>query len=271
MYAFTKVILRHQMNNLEFWNSLPTDGNVYLATSVIDLDFEKNYMKVRLKEGRLYSDDIVKNLPEIPASHPHCDEWKYRNYTCNMLLNYLSPGNIKKILDLGCGNGWFTNKIQQHTNAVVLGLDINKSDLKQAAEIFTQKQCKFIFGNIYDPIFPENYFDYIVLNASIQYFSSMTDLLRQLLKLLQSPGEIHILNSPVYSNPNKADLARQRSIAYFNSVGLSKHIQYYHHHSWDDFSAVEYQVMYDPRAIWSFLSRKILKKGSPFPWICIKK
>ncbi len=36
------------------------------------------YLRVREKEGRLYSDQIVARLPDIPADHPLVDEWRAR-------------------------------------------------------------------------------------------------------------------------------------------------------------------------------------------------
>ena len=84
--------------------------------------FESHYLRVRDKEGRVYTDDFAKCLPYVPKQHTQYQEWKYRVNTCLRFENYLKNKNFREVLDLGCGNGWFTNFIHQtNKNSSVFG------------------------------------------------------------------------------------------------------------------------------------------------------
>ena len=53
--------------------------------------FEDAYAELRAREGRVYSDEELLRLPEVPDHHPLAGEWKLRRQSTNRLL--------KKILD----------------------------------------------------------------------------------------------------------------------------------------------------------------------------
>src|SRR4051812_13830112 len=88
------------------------------------ISFTDLYLAVREKEGRVYSDEEVRNLPN---SSRHSDEWKIRKETAKKLRAYLKGKNI---LEVGCGNGWLAN----YLNAT--GIDINEFEVNQALRVF---------------------------------------------------------------------------------------------------------------------------------------
>src|SRR6478672_7573113 len=72
------------------------------------------YIQMRSLEGRIYSDDEVKQLPQVPANHPYRDEWKIRAATFMKLRKRLSGKKAElDILDIGCGNGWMSNRLAE--------------------------------------------------------------------------------------------------------------------------------------------------------------
>jgi SAM-dependent methyltransferase len=241
-----------------------TEGVVYLSEP--SGSFENLYAKLRKAEKRDYTDDTVKTLPWIEKKHPHYNEWKIRDCSSGMLCGYIGKSkNAKKILELGCGNGWLTNRLSEIENSEVWGLDVNAAELKQAARVFGSKEnILFACGDIFE-IDPEKLklkFDYIILPAVLAYFADPAKLIVKLTELLNSVGEIHIIDSPFYDDVHAA---KERSMKYFESLGCGEMINYYHHHSLDVLSEFEYKIMYDPERILNKVKR-FFSAASPFYW-----
>ena len=91
---------------------------------------EAAYIDVRKKEERIYSDEQLLKLPEIDKNHRHFKEWMYRRDSLQNLLAYLSKKPFKKLMDLGCGNGWMSNSLSRNGFEVV-GVDVNLTELEQ--------------------------------------------------------------------------------------------------------------------------------------------
>lgn len=232
-------------------------------------EFEKNYVELRQKEKRLYADNIVRGLPEISADHPLKKEWKFRQASLKNLCGYLqTKQGPRRILELGCGNGWFSRHLALLPNTEVLGIDLNETELLQAATVFHNiSQLSFAYADILKgSSLPE--FNYIVLASSLQYFPDVKKLADRLLHQLAPSGEIHILDTPIYKSIEVIS-ARARSAEYFQEQ-QSGMKPFYHHHDWSIFNDLTVEVLYDPHTIVNRLSGLVFVR-SPFPWICIKK
>jgi len=150
----------------------------------------------------------------------------------------------------------------------VVGMDINEQELLQGARVFSDiGNICFAYGDIETALPASCSFDYIILSASIQYFRSPTRLFSKLLSLLAGNGEIHVIDSPIYSPKNGAS-ARMRSQRYFNDVGFPLMEEHYYHHTWDELAAFHPKILYDSDSLYKKIKRKFLP-GSPFPWIKI--
>jgi len=229
---------------------------------VIDL-----YLRVREKEGRLYPDDIVKQLPAIPENHPLKKEWVVRTASCRRLTTYLTQFAPRNgVLELGCGNGWLAHQIALSTRSPVVGMDHQLPELAQALRLFDGcRNLNWILADIFSAPFAQRSFDVIVLASVIQYFSVLTDLLDALRPLLSATGEIHILDSPLYPDES-VEAARERSRRYYDELGFSEMTAHYHHHS----AAVLNR--YNP--VWLYLPesrRDRSSNNSPFPWVCLRQ
>ncbi|MBL4668851.1 MAG: hypothetical protein JKY30_06260, partial [Flavobacteriales bacterium] len=64
------------------------ENGVYIA-SAVNNNFSDSYLKVREKEQRIYSDEVVENLPITTKEHPQYEEWKLRQKSTNRFTNYL--------------------------------------------------------------------------------------------------------------------------------------------------------------------------------------
>ena len=191
-------------------------------------------LAVREKEGRLYSDEEVRRLPN---SSRHTDEWKIRRQTAEALRKALKGKNV---LEIGCGNGWLTNYLG------ATGIDINEFELEQAKRVFGDR---FILGDLC-ALCGKKY-DTIIFAASIQYFKNL-EIIKEALEIAD---EIHIVDSCFYSGHLTAEAA-ERSKNYYESLGFPEMSNYYFHHSLDDLKPFNY---------------KIIKEKKPFYWIRITK
>ena len=232
-------------------------------------EFEEAYLAVRKKEGRLYDDALVKELPYLPSSHPQAREWSLRQENVAELVAYLGRKGGQQILDLGCGNGWLTQRIAGEIPAQVLGMDINQTELEQAHKLFQSPTCRFAYGDIFAKDLQIGLFDTIVLASCAQYFPDLPSLLNRLLSFLEPDGEIHLLDSPIYSS-SEIDAARQRTDSYYREQKVVAMQQHYHHHSWEDLDEFAYEVKYQPTSLSNRLRRKLGSAVSPFPWLIIR-
>jgi 2-polyprenyl-3-methyl-5-hydroxy-6-metoxy-1,4-benzoquinol methylase len=250
-----------------------TNGVYYITQQVTDNPSEEIYLKTRKKEGRLYDDSIVKNLPEFPLEHRYYTEWRVRKLSSQKLVNYLS--NIKgekDILDLGCGNGWLSNMLSDIDNSNVLGMDLNTAELEQASKVFLPKNnLLFAYADIFNITLNEYKFDFIILAAMIQYFRDISSLLENLLGKLKDEGEIHIIDSPLYSE-KEVSKARERSASYYAELGVPEMKEYYNHHTLREILAnFNAEIFYNPNSSMNRIKRSLSKSYSPLYWIRIKK
>ncbi|MCB0429725.1 MAG: class I SAM-dependent methyltransferase [Flavobacteriales bacterium] len=229
------------------------------------LPFEEVYLKVRERESRLYTDKEVCGLPDLPKRHVHAEEWQLRKKSMMRFLNYLGTCSPGRVLDLGCGNGWFSFAMRRKINTEVVGLDMNTVELEQAARVFKGAGIHFCYGDVFQDIFPPAYFDVIILNSSIQYFPDVPALLNRLKYFATPGGELHVLDSPMYKQ-TEVDAARERSRKYYENLGVEAMCERYFYHGLFSFEPYPVEVMY-----WYGGWRKALRwKDIPFPWLKIR-
>lgn len=232
---------------------------------------EQQYLEVRKKEGRLYSDQIVKNLPVLDSAHPLYDEWQIRKKSLQKFLSYLKrKKTFLKILDLGCGNGWIANELAENLKCQVYALDLNSIELEQGARVFgSNPNLNFQYGNIFETNYPDLDFDIVLLASSVQYFPDIRKLLIRLLELLSANGEIHIIDSPFYRSQD-VSAACERSKKYYQEIGFPEMASYYFHHSIADLNKFKFKILYNLNSMFQRIGKILIKHQSPFPWIRIK-
>lgn len=228
------------------------------------------YLRVRDVEGRLYPDEEAVLLPKMRAGHPLEREWRLRAESCSRLTSYLSrlPPPLA-ILDLGCGNGWLSNRLSGVPAAQVRGIDWNIPELHQAKSLFGTERLHFIAADALKIPFPNGVFDVIVLASVIQYFPDLADLIRSLKPLLRPGGEIHILDSPMYKI-EELPRARESTNTYYESLGYPEMAEHYFHHpltALDEFSPY---WLYLPNSLRSRLQRVSGRDLPPFPWVRLR-
>ncbi len=227
-------------------------------------DFEDLYVAVRQQEKRIYTDEQLQLLPDI--DHIYYDEWKIRKRSSERLITCLEKKHKElKILEVGCGNGWLSAKLANIFQAKVTGMDINEVEIEQAKRVFKKDNLEFIYESFSENSFESAQFDVIVFAASLQYFPSLVNILKQALAALRSNGELHIIDTPLYT-PAEAEQASKRSRRYYADLGIPEMADHYFHHSLSEFWGFKYEILFNPSTLFNRLFKK-----DPFYWVKVKK
>jgi len=246
---------------------------VHLLSPVTNSDFEKQYTAVRNREKRLLSDEQLRKLPNTQKSDIHHNEWDIRQKSSHRIVEYLQkkePHSRKWILDIGCGNGWFSNLLATIINSNILAIDINMTELMQAATVFTKANLWFAYLDIFSNTLKDNSFNIIILNSCIQYFPNPLVLIQRCQNLLTDGGEIHIVDSPFYAKEDVTS-AKERTKAYYQSLGFKGMSQFYHHHCYSLFESFNATFLYQPVKKNKQTTSDSKKRDSPFLWTKLSK
>jgi len=231
--------------------------------------FELDYIEIRQKENRVLTDNEVLQLPKTTSTNPNKKEWQLREKSTKRIVDYISTKKRNlSILDIGCGNGWFTNHLSLLSETIeVTGLDVNSEELEQAVRLFDSPNIDFLYGDIFKlRSHFKGQFDIIILNASVQYFSNFETLFIVLKSYLKPKGEIHIIDSPFYKKEQIIN-AKKRTVNYYTQMGFPRMAANYFHH---EVSLInDFQVFHQYNR--SYLDKFLSKNDSPFPWLCYKK
>jgi ubiquinone/menaquinone biosynthesis C-methylase UbiE len=103
-----------------------------------------------------------------------------------------------KVLDLGAGNGWLSNRLAaQGDRVIAVDLLVNEQDglgaWKYYEHTFTPVQAEFNHLPVMD-----RFADVVIFNASFHYSEDYAKTLEEALRVLSKDGRIVIMDSPVY-------------------------------------------------------------------------
>ena len=192
-------------DGLEFWNVdgiwrfLLPESEAHYAR------FIRDYETIRHSEGRgSTSEKYYRALPFKDLSGHHKADWRIRARSFNVLVNkVLTPlqnplERSLKILDLGAGNGWLSNRLAAQGDRV-FAVDLLINDLdglgawKYYEHTFTPVQAEFNHLPIVD-----RFADAVIFNASFHYSENYAETLKEALRVLSPQGRVVIMDSPVY-------------------------------------------------------------------------
>jgi ubiquinone/menaquinone biosynthesis C-methylase UbiE len=105
--------------------------------------------------------------------------------------------NGKKVLDDGCGTGWF-GKMLQEEGAKVVGIDISETLLKEATKYIPSKKA-----SSYDLPFESQSFDYVISFMVLHILDDPVKVLREIYRVLVPGGKLYF--GIVHPNAEKWD------------------------------------------------------------------
>ncbi len=243
----------------------------YLSSVEASAPFEQLYLKIRTDEGRVLDDATVAMLPDVSKRQvANYKEWQARAASFRRLKKYFASVTAPKaLLDVGCGNGWAAAGLAANKLLHVSAVDVNVQELRQAERVFRAPSLAFYYGNIFEDIFPQGRFDFIVLNASAQYFEDLKGLIERLFFFLKEDGEIHIVDTPFYKDEEVA-AAKERSRIYFDALGVPQMAAHYFHHRLSDLSELRYDILNRAGLRDTLRARFVPSLPKHFRWIRIR-
>lgn len=97
----------------------------------------------------------------------------------------------KKLLDAGCGTGWFS-KLSSERGAIVTSMDLGENLL---ARVASKCNSERIVGSILDIPFQDNVFDIVISSEVIEHVPDPFKAMEELFRVLK-PGGTLILTTP---------------------------------------------------------------------------
>jgi SAM-dependent methyltransferase len=164
--------------------------------------FARQYRSVREREGyRSSSADYYRRLPEAAADDPHAAEWRVRRESYEHLLTIVrQPRERLRILDLGAGNAWLSNRLScEGHDACALDMMADDLDGLGAVRHYTSRfptvQASF------DALpFAPGQFDLVVFNGSLHYAADAAATLAAARRLLVENGTLAVMDSPMFDD-----------------------------------------------------------------------
>ena len=179
--------------------------------------FTRQYRSIREREGyRASSAEYYRRLPEVAADDPHATEWRIRRESYEHLLTHvLQPsGTPLRILDLGAGNGWLSNRLASRGHDLcAVDRIADEADglgaIRHYVPRFTAVQASF------DALpFASGQFDLVVFNGSLHYARDGAATLAAARRLLADGGTLAVMDSPMFDDDRSgramvADMVRR--------------------------------------------------------------
>lgn len=159
-----------------FWNLMPTTGQ-----------YEPSE-----KDKMVYS-QMKENLEKVSYTGPRGIISRYslhkiqdENY--QILLRYTNLDH-KRILEMGCGRGYFANKVASNHNVSYVAADYELNNLKYAKELGNTDFLDLCFlGNIYKIPFADESFDIVVIAEVLEHLEEPDSAMKELTRVLQKGG-----------------------------------------------------------------------------------
>lgn len=131
---------------------------------------EKDYYK------RYWAREFKKGVANRPP------EWNPKDL--NRVLNALKPYAYGKILDAGCGDGFFTNEVSKLPNVEkCFGIDISEYAIDLARNKYPH--IEFQVGSVTELKFEPNYFDFICAIEVAEHIIDVEQMLKEFNRVLK--------------------------------------------------------------------------------------
>ncbi len=216
-------------DGLEFWK---VDGIWRFLLPESEAHYKRfmaDYESIRRSEGRgSNSANYYRALPFKDLNGEHKADWRIRARSFKVLVNrVLTPiqnplERSLKILDIGAGNGWLSNRLAaQGDRVIAVDLLVNEQDglgaWKHYEHSFTPVQAEFNHLPIMD-----RFADAVIFNASLHYSEDYVTTLKESLRVLSRDGRIVIMDSPVYrKNTSGEKMVAEREEQFKKKYGFA--------------------------------------------------
>ncbi len=142
---------------------------------------------------------------EIDQILNHEADYAFR-LRAKIILSQVLKFGPKKILDLGCGRGFYCQAISRLApEAVVTAVDINNRYLKEAQKNMAGRKIKFVKASAVNLPFRDNSFDLIIASELLEHIKNDQAVIGEIYRLLKTGGKAVISvpskNYPFFWDP----------------------------------------------------------------------
>ncbi|MFC3031229.1 23S rRNA (guanine(745)-N(1))-methyltransferase [Pseudoalteromonas fenneropenaei] len=157
-----------------------------------------NLLPVQFKKSK----DPGDNLAMVQARRQFLASGHYQ-FMCDALAKRIATDNPSTLLDMGCGEGFYTSQLANQIRTQVHGIDISKAAIRYAAKRY--QDCHFAVASAKQSPFQDHSFDAIVSIFAPLFVEECLRLLKPDGLVYQvSPGPRHLfeLKSCIYQQVN---------------------------------------------------------------------
>lgn len=96
-----------------------------------------------------------------------------------------------RVLDIGCGNGWWLNTLKERVKDWELwGIEISEKAAQYASKKFG---INVFVGELHEAAFASNYFDFVTMWDTLEHIHNPIQLLKEIRRILKSDGFLFII------------------------------------------------------------------------------
>jgi 2-polyprenyl-3-methyl-5-hydroxy-6-metoxy-1,4-benzoquinol methylase len=159
---------------------------------------------------------MAAEFPSLPDQECCWQTWQANNSItawslrrAERLLEWLRSLGLQdpEILDLGCGTGWFTERLAQFGH--VTGVDLNRKGIEEARARI--EQATFFAGNFFELALPRDHYDILVAQQVIAHVVDQPRFVELAASLLKPRGFL------VLTTPNKFVMDRLGNVGWASS------------------------------------------------------
>ena len=189
--------------------------------------FTREYGTVRRAEGWGSSEPAYyQALPFQDLTGKFPAIWRMRAQSYATLLRHvlepLERQGALRILDLGAGNGWLSNRLAERGHSVTaVDLLADPLDGLGAARHYGARFASLLAEFDHLPL-GDHVLDLAIFNAALHYSTNYLTTLTETLRVLQPRGTLVILDSPMYTDPTSgARMVQERQARFLATYGFA--------------------------------------------------
>lgn len=181
--------------------------------------FLAQYRTVRRADGHVMrSAEEYQALPSVSPTAANVDEWRIRQQSLDTLLRAFSTARRSaRVLDLGAGNGWLSQRLTVLGHAAV-AVDLNDDgEDGLAAAAASRVAFARVQAGFEQLPFEAGQFDVVVFNASLHYADAPGTVLAEARRMLAPGGALVVMDSPMFVRERDGERMVEEQLAVLRS------------------------------------------------------
>jgi SAM-dependent methyltransferase len=170
--------------------------------------FLEQYRSVRRADGHSSrSREQYQALPSVRMDDPNLAEWRIRQESFRTLcrLAVLAGSTSQRVLDLGGGNGWLSNRLACFGHLpVAVDLNDDADDGLLACRTYARSVAA-VQADFNALPFAPGQFDVVVLNAALHYSPNPEGTLLEADRMLRPGGALAVMDSPIFESESDGE------------------------------------------------------------------